>query len=64
MKSNCQEKAEIAKCYDEIKNLEDSNTGLEELIKKNTQEKIGKTLELDRLTEEKKDFRGGSSLIS
>jgi len=54
LKAIARKEAEIAKCRNEIKNLEELNAGLEEQIKKNTQEKVGKTLELDRLTEERR----------
>jgi len=54
LKAIARKEAEIAKCRNEIKNLEDLNNGLEEQIRKNNEEKIGKTLELDRLAEERR----------
>lgn len=54
VKSMNRKENEKGKSLSEITNLQQLNEGLEEQIKKYTQEKTGKTLELDRLTEERK----------
>ena len=53
-KSVAAKSGEKDKCLEEIKHLEDVNQGLSLTIKKNEEEKAGKTFELDKLAEERK----------
>ncbi len=54
VKSMNRKESDKTKSLSEIANLQQLNEGLNEQIKKHNQEKTGKTLELDRLTEERK----------
>lgn len=53
-KSIAKKESDKIKYINEIKNLEELNEGLNARIKKHNEEKTGKTLELDRLAEERK----------
>ncbi|NLV37492.1 MAG: chromosome segregation protein SMC [Clostridiaceae bacterium] len=54
VKSMARKESDKGKAISEIASLQQKNEGLNEQINKHNQEKTGKTLELDRLTEERK----------